>query len=104
MKNINKVRTANSKLLQFKNEADMWKMLFEIKEFLVPYSEETISTYKKYDDVVYWMRRGIRTGYWNNGEDKVYADILIRAEDFKKIEHLFKKESFRRGKSVWILK
>ena len=77
----------------------MWKFLFSINEILIPYSEEMM--YGKNDEVIFWMKKGIKINYWQN-ENMV--DILVKAEDFRKIEFLFKKENIRRGKNKFVFK
>lgn len=99
MKNLNKVRIANSKTLEFKNKEEMWKFLFSINEILIPYSEEMM--YGKNDEIIFWMKKGIKINYW---QDENMVDILVKAEDFRKIEHLFKKENIRRGKNKFVFK
>ena len=99
MKNLNKVRIANSKTLEFKNkELPRTPSLMSMK-ILIPYSEEMM--YGKDDEIVFWMKKGIKINYWQN-ENMV--DILVKAEDFRKIEHLFKKENIRRGKNKFVFK
>lgn len=101
MKNLNKVRIANSKTLEFKNKEEMWKFLFSINEILVPYSEESIRIAKGKDEMTFWMKRGIKIDWW---PDENLVDILVKAEDFRKIEHLFRKEHLRSGKNKFVFK
>lgn len=101
MKNVNKVRTANSRTLEFKNKEEMWKLLFMISDLLIPYSDELISAYKRNDETVYWMKKGIKYGWWY---DDNLVDILIKAEDFRRIEFLFRKEHLRKGKNKFVFR
>ena len=97
MKNEKMVRTANSKTLEFKSKEEMWKFLFLIKDLLVPYSDESVGPYvKENSEKAFWMKQGIKINYW---ADENLVDILIRYEDFKKIESMFKKENLRRGRN-----
>ena len=100
MKNEKMVRTANSKTLEFKSKEEMWKFLFLIKDLLVPYSDEMVRPYVRKDsERAFWMKQGIKINYWTSEN---LVDILISAEDFKKIESMFKKENLRRGKNKFI--
>ena len=101
MKNLNKVRIANSKTLEFKNKEEMWKFLFSINEILIPYSDESIRIANGDAELIFWMKKGIKVNWWI---DENLVDILVKAEDFRKIEHLFNKEHLRRGKYKFVFK
>ena len=101
MKNLNKVRIANSKTLEFKNKEEMWKFLFSINEILIPYSDESIRIANGDTERIFWMKKGIKVNWWI---DENLVDILVKAEDFRKIEHLFNKEHLRRGKYKFVFK
>lgn len=103
MKNLNKARVANSRTLEFRNKEEMWKYLLCINEILVPYSEELIHTGPRRNDPEreFWMKKGIKIDFWDN-ENMV--DILVKGDDFKRIEHLFIREKIRDHKCKYVFK
>ena len=117
MKNLNKVRTSRSYLLEFEDKEQMWKWLFLYKDLLVPYSEQTIRDAKRFEDknkdilFMYhrrigdwkWLQFGIDLRRFTDNEEETIIRVLMRPEDFNNIKNMFKKESLRRNVTKYVL-
>ena len=101
-------------VLEFKDEVQMWKLLFLYRDLLVPYSWDHILYVRKRegknmnerDRMSNWMRFGIRLDHWKEDYygDGVRVDVLMYAEDFMLIKNQFSHERLCAKTMKWVYK
>ena len=95
MKNNNKVRTTFGKYLEFDNDIELRKFIFDHSELFESYSEESIKAIKDLDKASL-MRLGVRM--INN--KMVLVNISV--DNFEKIKGMFVKTKMEHNRSKYV--